>query len=209
MPPNLLKHIENHEWFYRSVTDPVYGTNPAVPCFEIDDNGKLHFSKYIWNDTKRQPSVHRKQLLSSVKNALFDRNNPKEGLVKIQCLQVRSLTGNVGLVGSDGRFSCEVIFDPTKEKPAHSQIVSNPPFGKSTAEDRRWKKLQHLLAEEASKHGWALRPKSIKYNFKSIRLEWISKKWNMWQQAWKNFRRRFLNLSLAASPKIPNNNLAL
>lgn len=145
------KQIDDEEWLYRSfpVPDTRGDGQPKIHYDEID--GRLRFARSVWNDSNCQPSVDRKKLVKFPQEIMF---NTTDAVIQIQVKQVRLEISGM----SEGRQH-DVQFDKRDARPAHSLIVSHPPFGKNNAEKNKWKEFQRLLSLAAAKHGWVVEPK--------------------------------------------------
>lgn len=151
--------INSEEWLYRYVpVSPDTRYDPPLSHYELDDTGRLKFLTYTaFNDRNRQPSCDRTILLTDPKEAK-SASDAKDGVVKIQVLEIEQISGSTLHDESSGRIHY-AFFSPTESRPAHSQIMTEPAFGlKGKPEKNRWKAFQEYLAAAASKHGWVIEP---------------------------------------------------
>jgi len=155
----LSDHIDDEEWLYRSFPVPDERQNGAIHYQIID--GVLRLGRGVWNDrVTLQPSVDRKILLTSAEEVRF---NEIDAVVQIQAKEIRAISGTIPSKNG-GMHDHDVKYDPTKDRPAHSRILSSPPFSdKPTSEYKKWKEFQRLLSLAASTHGFVIEPQ-IKKN---------------------------------------------
>lgn len=143
--------IDDDEWLYRSfpVPDNRGSGLPEVHYKEID--GQLRLERGVWRDSNFRPSVDREKLVHSLEDIKFNRT---DAVVKIRAEEVREISGRPLLdVDQTGRTH-DVFFDKKEDRPAHTLIVTDPPFAnKPNAEKNRWKMFQSLLSLAAAKHG--------------------------------------------------------
>ena len=84
----------------------------------------------------------------------------RNGIVSIKAVDVRSIT-NVKTETEDGtvRHAIDVVFNPSKHRPAHSLITVDPEFiGSRRTKRETFGDLQKALASRASRYGWTLEP---------------------------------------------------
>lgn len=147
------KLIDNEEWLYRSFPVPDMRQNGKIH-YEIID-GVLRLSRGVWNDRSCMPSVDRKSLLSSAKEAKF---NISDAVVQIQAQEIRSISGSIKSTENTS-YDHDVIFNPTPERPAHAQIISSPRLAdRPSSEKNKWDAFKTLLSLAAAKHGLIIEP---------------------------------------------------
>ena len=148
----LKEKIQDSEWLYRSFPVPDQKQEKIQWHHTIID-GKLRITKSAWNDRHGEPSVDRAVLIASPEDIKF---NQTDAVIKIRAKQIRSLSNN-NLNINNTTCIIDVKFDRTKERPAHSKIFSAPPMEGNQGK-KKFNILKELLAIEASKHGWVLKP---------------------------------------------------
>lgn len=150
--------IDDEEWLYRSFPVPdTRGDGMPKIHFAIID-GRLRLGRGAWNDVSRRPSVDRAKMVSP-EQVVFNNNDSKDAVVKLQAREIRSISGTPLLATDQNGRVHNVIFDKQDKRPGHSLIISVPPFAeKPNAEKNRWKAFQALLSLAAAKHGWVIEP---------------------------------------------------
>ena len=152
--------IQGDEELYRNVRGGL--ENEEYVC---DDDGILRILPEAFGDTSpsKNPSVDRaKKLDFKPERALLPKrpSQKRNGIVSIKAVDVRSIT-NVKTETEDGtvRHAIDVVFDPSKHRPAHSLITVDPEFiGSRRTKRETFGDLQKALASRASRYGWTLEP---------------------------------------------------
>lgn len=150
---NKNDFVRNDEILYRSVRGK-YGEEYAY-----DNIGKLKVSSEAFRDRDKKPSVDRAELRGF--NPVLSKLSDTDGVVSLMAADVRAIgTVKTKIQNTDTTaHAVDVIYAPTPENPAHSQIVVNPEFFGSKSKQRNvFKLLQLALAELAEKNGWTLEP---------------------------------------------------
>ena len=145
--------VRNEEELYRSVRGKLEEE------YSYDSKGKLRISSEAFRDRDRKPSVDRAELRGF--NPVLSKLSDTDGVVSLITADVRA----IGAVKTKNLnedvviHAVDVVYAPTAENPAHSQIVVNPEFFGSKSKQRNvFKLLQLALAELAGKNGWTLEP---------------------------------------------------
>lgn len=138
--------IQNDEWLYRSFKSPD-PRQDNTKHFDIID-GKLRLYRGVWSDRYFKPSVDRKKLVTTLDQIKFDK---EDYFVKILAKEIREISDNV--LAQDGipKRKHDVVFDKKSDRPAHSLIISEPPFTKSNK--AQWKEFQRHLSLAAQNYG--------------------------------------------------------
>ena len=150
---NKNDFVRDDEILYRSVRGK-YGEEYAY-----DNIGKLKISSEAFRDRHRKPSVDRAELREF--NPVLSKLSDTDGVVSLMAVDVRAIgTVKTKILNEDVVIhAVDVVYAPTPENPAHSQIVVNPEFFGSRSKQRNvFKLLQLALAELAEKNGWTLEP---------------------------------------------------
>lgn len=150
---NKNDFIRDDEVLYRSVRGK-YGEEYAY-----DNIGKLKISSEAFRDRDRKPSVDRAEFRGF--NPVLSKLRDTDGVVSLIAADVRAIgTVKTKILNEDVVIhAVDVVYAPTPENPAHSQIVVNPEFFGSKSKQRNvFKLLQLALAELAEKNGWTLEP---------------------------------------------------
>ena len=150
---NKNDFVRNDEILYRSVRGK-YGEEYAY-----DNIGKLKISSEAFRDRNKKPSVDRAELRGF--NPVLSKLSDTDGVVSLMAADVRAIgTVKTKILNEDVVIhAVDVVYAPTPENPAHSQIVVNPEFFGSKSKERNvFKLLQLALAELAEKNGWTLEP---------------------------------------------------
>jgi hypothetical protein len=138
-----MESIEDNEILYRPVPNPdLRDPDNPLTHYAIQE-GVFRVKRSAFNDKAYQPSVDRKKLISVVSEIKF---RETDVVVQLLAQDVR----NISIFQSEGRTH-DVHFDPQKDRPAHSLIVTKPPFVNKDAK-KKWKQFQELLAIAASKY---------------------------------------------------------
>lgn len=145
--------VRDEEELYRSVRGKLEEE------YSYDSKGKLRISSEAFRDRDRKPSVDRAALRGF--NPVLSKLSDTDGVVSLITADVRA----IGAVKTKNLnedvviHAVDVVYAPTAENPAHSQIVVNPEFFGSKSKQRNvFKLLQLALAELAEKNGWTLEP---------------------------------------------------
>lgn len=145
--------VRNEEELYRSVRGKLEEE------YSYDSKGKLRISSEAFRDRDRKPSVDRAELRGF--NPVLSKLSDTDDVVSLITADVRA----IGAVKTKNLnedvviHAVDVVYAPTAENPAHSQIVVNPEFFGSKSKQRNvFKLLQLTLAELAEKNGWTLEP---------------------------------------------------
>ena len=144
--------VRNEEELYRSVRG-------KLEEYSYDSKGKLRISSEAFRDRDRKPSVDRAELRGF--NPVLSKLSDTDGVVSLMTADVRAIgTVKTKILNEDVVIhAVDVVYAPTAENPAHSQIVVNPEFFGSKSKQRNvFKLLQLALAELAEKNGWTLEP---------------------------------------------------
>jgi hypothetical protein len=151
--PTPITFIEDAEDLVRSVPVECDSSDPTT--------GATKISASAFNDQAKQPSVDRRNMLTSLDSA---KKKPSDGLVKVIAREVRAIqveiTGNGKPTGTF--YGIDVVHRPIDPgnpandapNPAHSQVESDP----AITSDTRFKKLKERLAQIAEQHGWLSPP---------------------------------------------------
>ena len=145
--------IRDDEELYRSVRSEL-----KYDEYSYDDTGKLIIHRAAFRDRHKKPSVDRAELRGF--NPALSRLSETDGIVSLRTAEVRA-TGEVKTKTEDEDVvhAVDVIYAPTPENPAHSQITVNPEFfGSNTKQNKVFKSLQRVLARLATENGWTLKP---------------------------------------------------
>ena len=152
---NKNNPVLDNEELYRSVRGELEAKEYSF------DRGKLTIHPAAFRDRHRKPSVDRAKLREF--NPSLSQLNKTDGIVSLMTADVRAI-GEVKTKIQDVDVvvhAVDVIYDPTPENPAHSQIIVNPEFFGSKNKQRNvFKLLQIALATLATKNGWTLEPNS-------------------------------------------------
>lgn len=145
--------IRDDEVLYRSVRGKL-GEE-----YLYDSKGKLQISSEAFRDRDRKPSVDRAELRGF--NPVLSKLSDTDGVISLITADVRAIgTVKTKILNEDVVIhAVDIVYAPTPENPAHSQIVVNPEFFGSKSKQRNvFKLLQLALAELAEKNGWTLEP---------------------------------------------------
>ena len=127
--------------------------------YSYDDTGKLRFSSQAFRDLNKKPSVDRAELKGF--NPSLSKLNHTDGIVSLMTRDIRAIgTVKTKIKDADAVVhAVDVLYDPTPENPAHSQIIVNPEFfGSKNKQKNAFKLLRRSLAKLATKNGWTLEP---------------------------------------------------
>ncbi len=150
---NENERVEDDEELYRNVRK---NWNP--PHYTCEEGILIIQYHAFYDGGGTQPSVDRAKLLN------FDPScalmNDTNGIISIKASKVREI-GEVNTVGDSVCHAVDVVFCPTCERPAHSQIIIKPEYFDSNTKQRNaLKLLQRALARHANEfideHGWTL-----------------------------------------------------
>ena len=141
--------VRDKEELYRSVRGEM-----KYDEYSINDAGEYIVQPAAFRDRHRQPSVDRAELKGF--DPSLSKLSDTDGIVSL-------ITGKVrGLPKEDielADHTIDVIYMPTIENPAHSQIITTPKYSISkTREKKAFKSLQKALARLANLKGWTLKP---------------------------------------------------
>ena len=135
--------VRDDETLYRSIRG-----DEAAEHYTYD-GGKLTIRSKAFMDRCRKPSVDRAELRSC--DPSLSRLDETQGIVSLIASDVRAIKLDVHTV--------DVIYNPTSENPAHSQITITPECCVTTSkQDRVFRSLRTALADIATENGWTLRP---------------------------------------------------
>ncbi len=146
-------YVRNEEELYRSVRGELgeeYSYGPK---------GNLQISSEAFRDRDRKPSVDRAELREF--NPTLSKLSDTDGIVSLMTANVRAIGAVETKVLNEDVVvhAVDVVYAPTPENPAHSQIIVKPEFFGSKNKQRNVFKLLRLaLAELAEKNGWTLEP---------------------------------------------------
>ena len=144
--------VRNDELLYRSVR-----SESEVEEYFFD-RGKLIIRPAAFNDKRKKPSVDRAELREF--NPSLSKLNETDGIVSLIAGDIRAIK-EVKTKAEDRNVvhAVDVIYDPTPENSAHSQIIVDPEFfGTGSRQKRTFKKLRVALATLATENGWTLEP---------------------------------------------------
>ena len=146
--------VPDDEELYRNVrSDPRYNHYSYK-------EGRLEIRYHAFWDESKKPSVDRAKLLdNNPQRALLNATN---GIVSIKAGDVRAI-GEINDLRDSVHHAVEVVFCPTLERPAHSQIIINPEHFDSNSKQRKafrllQKALARLANETAPENGWTWKP---------------------------------------------------
>jgi hypothetical protein len=143
--------VRNNEMLYRSVRGKLEDKE------YIYGKGRLRILPKAFSDKHRKPSVDRAELRD---DPSLSRLNETDGIVSLIAGEVRAI-GKVITKTEDEEVvhAIDVIYDPTPENLAHSQIIVVPEFfGSKSKQKYAFRLLRIALAELATENGWTLRP---------------------------------------------------
>ncbi len=144
--------VQDNEVLYRSVR----GESVAEEYFF--DRGKLIIRSAAFNDRNKEPSVDRAKLRGF--DPSLSRLQETDGIVSLIAHDVRAIK-EVETKNEDKNtvHTVDIIYAPTPENSAHSQIIVNPEFlGTDSKKGKTFRKLRVALAKLATKNGWTLEP---------------------------------------------------
>lgn len=141
--------VRDGEELYRSVRGEI-----KYDEYSINDAGEYIVQPAAFRDRHREPSVDRAEIRG------FDPSLSKlgdtDGIVSLIAGEVRCLPKN-DIELTD--HTIDVIYMPTMENPAHSQIMIKPKSSISKTRAKKvFKSLQKALARLANLKGWTLKP---------------------------------------------------
>ena len=141
--------LRNEEELYRSVRGEL-----EYDEYSVNDTGEYIIQPAAFRDRYKQPSLDRAELRNF--NPLLSKMSDTDGIVSLVVGEVRGLPNeDIELVD----HTIDVIYMPTMENPAHSQIIMTPTSSISkTREKKAFKSLQKALARLANLRGWTLKP---------------------------------------------------
>ena len=151
------ERVQDNEELYRNVrADRKY---KHYSC----KAGKVEIKYNAFRDPCKKPSVDRAKLLEfEPSRALLNETN---GIVSVKASDVRAI-GTVKTETEDGdvAHTVDVVFCPTCDRLAHSQIIVTPEFFDSDIkQDDPFRFLQKALArlatDDVTENSWRLRPK--------------------------------------------------
>ena len=139
--------VRNDETLYRSVRRSVGGDKETAEY--IYYNGELRFRPKAFNDRHQKPSVDRAELREY--NPSLSRLDETQGIVSLNAGEVRAIDLDVHTV--------DVIYTPTQENRAHSEITMTSECCVSRSQRKReFNLLKTELADIATENGWTLPP---------------------------------------------------
>ncbi|MDE0425272.1 MAG: hypothetical protein OXI94_14920, partial [Gemmatimonadota bacterium] len=147
--------VRNDELLYRSVR-----SESEVEEYFFD-RGKLIIRPAAFNDKGKKPSVDRAELREF--DPSLSKLNETDGIVSLIAGDIRGIK-EVKTKAEDKNVvhAVDVIYDPTPENSAHSQIIVAPEFfGTGSKQKRTFKKLRIALATLATENGWTLEPPKV------------------------------------------------
>lgn len=141
--------VRDEEKLYRSVRG-----EKEYDEYSVNNAGEYIIQPAAFRDRDKQPSVDRAKLRDF--NPSLSKLGDTDGIVSLMTGEVRCLPQN-DIELTD--YTIDVIYMPTMENPAHSQIImmTNSSISK-TRERKAFKSLQKALARLANLNGWALKP---------------------------------------------------
>ena len=141
--------LRNEEELYRSVRGEI-----EYDEYSVNDTGEYIIQPAAFRDRHKQPSLDRAELRNF--NPFLSKLSDTDGIVSLVTGEVRGLPNeDIELVD----HTIDVIYMPTMENPAHSQIIMSPTSNISkTREKKGFKSLQKALARLANLRGWTLKP---------------------------------------------------
>lgn len=141
--------VRDEEELYRSVRGKI-----KYDEYSINDAGEYIVQPAVFRDRHRQPSVDRAELRGF--DPLLSKLGTTDGIVSLITGEVRCLPKeDIELTD----HTIDVIYMPTTENIAHSQIMMNPTGSISkTRKKKAFKSLQKVLARLANLKGWTLKP---------------------------------------------------
>ncbi len=150
---NKNEVLQDDEVLYRSVRGELNNE------YSYDDTNKLIISSQAFGDRNKKPSVDRAKLRAY--DPSLSKLSDTDGIISLMTGEVRAIgkvktkNQNVDVIV----HAVDVVYAPTPENPAHSQITVNPEFfGSRNKQRNAFKLLQLALAELATKNGWTLEP---------------------------------------------------
>ena len=148
---NRNDSVRDNEELYRSVRGRLEDKEYLL------NNGELRVLPKAFSDKHQKPSVDRAKLRG---NPSRSRLNETDGIVSLIAGDVCALTA-VETKTEDEKVThaVDVVYDPTPENPAHSQITVFPEFfGSGKKQKYAFRLLRIALAELATRNGWTLQP---------------------------------------------------
>ena len=146
---NNNNFVRDEEKLYRSVRGEI-----EYDEYSINDAGEYIVQPAAFRDRHRRPSVDRAELrgfdpsLSKLSNT--------DGIVSLITGEVRRLPKEDIQLAD---HTIDIIYMPTMENFAHSQIMMAPTCSISkTREKKAFKSLQKALARLVNQQGWTLKP---------------------------------------------------
>lgn len=141
--------LRDEEKLYRSVRGEI-----EYDEYSVNDAGEYIIQPAAFRDRNKQPSVDRAELRNF--NPSLSKLGDTDGIVSLITGEVRRLPQN-DIELTD--HTIDVIYMPTMENPAHSQIIMTPNSSISKTRERKaFKSLQKALARLANLKGWTLKP---------------------------------------------------
>lgn len=149
---SINSYIRGDEELYRSVRiDPKYDE-----CCHTD-TGELVIQPAAFRDTCKKPSVDRAELNGC--DPSLSKLSCTDGIVSLITSDVRAIPDKDGTIAD---HIIDVIYAPTMERSAHSQITMTPKSPVTNSRrDKVFKKLRYALAHQATEKGWTLAPSEI------------------------------------------------
>lgn len=122
------------------------------------DRGRLIINPAAFNDPHKKPSVDRAELIEH--NPYLSRKDKTEGIVSLVTIDVRTIKDvETKTEEREVIHAVEVVYDPTPDNSAHSQITVNPDFFDTESKQKKtFRKLRVALAKLATKNGWTIEP---------------------------------------------------
>ena len=141
--------VQDDEELYRSVRGET-----KYDEYSINDAGEYIIQPAAFRDRHREPSVDRAELRGF--DPSLSKLSDTDGIVSLIAGEVRCLPKNdIKLTA----HTIDVIFMPTRDNPAHSQIMITPKSSISKTRTKKvFKSLQKALARLANLKGWTLKP---------------------------------------------------
>ena len=146
----ILSPVRNDEILYRSIRGEEGNEYKTI-------KGKPDFNEAAFKARNRKPSVDRTKLRD---HPSLSRLSETDGIVSLIVHKVRAIK-SVRRRPEDKKavYAVDVIYAPTMENPAHSEIIVIPEyFGSNKERKYAYKLLRIALALIATENGWTLKP---------------------------------------------------
>ena len=119
--------------------------------YSYDDTGEVTIHSTAFFDPNRQPSVDRAELREF--NPTLSKKDKTDGIVSL-------IAGHVRAIPIEDH-TVDVVYAPTSDNSAHSQIIMTPECCISNSKQRRaFRNLRRALARLATENGWTLEPQA-------------------------------------------------